>query len=126
VAAAAVIVVGAKLNQQAVIASNDFPRINRGKSRGHSRIVAAPEQGTLQPMQPENAGGAAATVGKSEAYSLWKSTKKCTKNATATKDYELDGAGCPEESRISDGLSIHTCLLIMFTNYVRNPSNSES
>src|SRR3981081_2189659 len=43
VATAAVIVLGAKLNQQAVIATNDFPRIYRGKSRSH-RVVGETEQ----------------------------------------------------------------------------------
>jgi hypothetical protein len=35
VAASAIIVGGTELDQQAVIASYDFPRIYRGKSRGH-------------------------------------------------------------------------------------------
>ena len=34
-APAAKVICCAELNQQAMIASNDFPRINRGKSRGH-------------------------------------------------------------------------------------------
>src|SRR3979411_108719 len=45
VVTAAIIVLGAKLNQQAVIATNDFPRIYRGKSRSH-RVVGVPEQAT--------------------------------------------------------------------------------
>ena len=44
-AASAIIVVGAELNQQAVIATYDFPRVNWGKSRGH-RVVGVPELAT--------------------------------------------------------------------------------
>src|SRR5579863_4049329 len=46
VATSAIVIGGAKLNQQAVIASNDFPRIYRGKSRGH-RVVGGPERAFL-------------------------------------------------------------------------------
>jgi len=46
VATSAIVIGGAKLNQQAVIASNDFPRIYRGKSRGH-RVVGVPERALL-------------------------------------------------------------------------------
>src|ERR1700736_6599380 len=45
VAASAIIVAGTELDQQAVIASYDFPRIYWGKSRGH-RVVGVPERAT--------------------------------------------------------------------------------
>src|SRR5437660_1665936 len=45
VATPAIVVMGAKLNQQAVITANDFPLIYRGKSRGH-RVVGVPERAT--------------------------------------------------------------------------------
>jgi len=45
-AAAAIIVEGSELNQQAVIATDDFPGIYWGKSRGH-RVVGVPEPALL-------------------------------------------------------------------------------
>jgi hypothetical protein len=45
VTAPAIIIGCAELDQQAVIASYDFPRIYRGKSRGH-RVVGVPERAT--------------------------------------------------------------------------------
>jgi hypothetical protein len=45
-AAAAIVIDGAELNQQAAIATNDLPRVYRGKSRGH-RVVGVPERALL-------------------------------------------------------------------------------
>ncbi len=45
VAASAIIIGCTELDQQAVIASYDFPRVYRGKSRGH-RVVGVPERAT--------------------------------------------------------------------------------
>src|SRR3984885_11274548 len=45
VAASAIIIDRTELNQQAVIATDDFPRIYWGKSRGH-RVVGVPEPAT--------------------------------------------------------------------------------
>src|ERR1700680_3676917 len=45
VTASAIIIGCTELDQQAVIASYDFPRIYRGKSRGH-RVVGVPERAT--------------------------------------------------------------------------------
>jgi hypothetical protein len=45
VAAAAIVVNRTELNQQAVIAADDFPRIYWGKSRSH-RVVGVPEPAT--------------------------------------------------------------------------------
>jgi hypothetical protein len=50
-AASAIIVVGAELNQQAVIATYDFPRVNWGKGRGH-RVVGVPELATPYFLEP--------------------------------------------------------------------------
>jgi len=44
VAAAAIVIMGAKLNQQAVIATDDLPRVYRGKSRSH-RVVGVARAG---------------------------------------------------------------------------------
>jgi hypothetical protein len=46
VAASAIIVGCTELDQQAVIATDDFPRIYRGKSRSH-RVVGVPERALL-------------------------------------------------------------------------------
>jgi hypothetical protein len=48
VAAPAIVIDRTELNQQAMIATDDFPRIYWGKSRGH-RVVGVPE-----PATPEN------------------------------------------------------------------------
>ena len=45
VAASAIVIDRTELNQQAMIASDDFPRIYWGKSRGH-RVVGVPEPAT--------------------------------------------------------------------------------
>src|SRR5208282_6516223 len=45
-AAAAVVIGSTKLNQQAVIATDDLPRVYRGKSRSH-RVVGVPERALL-------------------------------------------------------------------------------
>ena len=45
-AAPAVVIDGAELNQQAVIATDDLPRVYRGKSRSH-RVVGVPERALL-------------------------------------------------------------------------------
>ena len=45
-AAAAIVIDGAELNQQAAIATDDLPRVYRGKSRGH-RVVGVPERALL-------------------------------------------------------------------------------
>jgi hypothetical protein len=46
VAAPAIVIDRTELNQQAMIATDDFPRIYRGKSRGH-RVVGVPEPALL-------------------------------------------------------------------------------
>ncbi|MGC2532207.1 MAG: hypothetical protein WA424_04615, partial [Candidatus Sulfotelmatobacter sp.] len=45
VAAPAIVIDRTELNQQAMIATDDFPRIYWGKSRGH-RVVGVPEPAT--------------------------------------------------------------------------------
>src|ERR1700733_9972752 len=45
VATPAIVIDRTELNQQAVIATDDFPRIYWGKSRGH-RVVGVPERAT--------------------------------------------------------------------------------
>jgi hypothetical protein len=45
VAAPAIVIDRTELNQQAMIATDDFPRIYWGKSRGH-RVVGVPERAT--------------------------------------------------------------------------------
>jgi hypothetical protein len=52
VAASAMIIDRTELNQQAVIATDDVPRIYWGKSRGH-RVVGVPEPATPYFLEPE-------------------------------------------------------------------------
>jgi hypothetical protein len=55
VAASAIIIESTELDQQAVIASYDFPRIYRGKRRGH-RVVGVPERATPYSLTGTNWG----------------------------------------------------------------------
>jgi hypothetical protein len=45
-AASAIVIDGAELNQQAAITTDDLPRVYRGKSRSH-RVVGVPERALL-------------------------------------------------------------------------------
>jgi hypothetical protein len=56
VAAAAVVIDRTELNQQAMIATDDFPRIYWGKSRSH-RVVGVPEPATPYYSQRNQIGG---------------------------------------------------------------------
>jgi hypothetical protein len=52
VAAPAIVIDRTELNQQAMIATDDFPGIYWGKSRGH-RVVGVPERATPFTEQPK-------------------------------------------------------------------------
>jgi predicted hydrolase (HD superfamily) len=73
VAAPAIVIDRTELNQQAVIATDDFPRVYWGKSRGH-RVVGVPE-----PATPWNLkiGGRFRPQRQSAVQGLWKSRLKC-------------------------------------------------
>src|SRR5512135_3933544 len=75
--ASAIVIGCAELNQQAVIATNDFPRIYRGKSRSH-RVVGVPERALLTALQ-KLFWGRGQLQAQFATRALWKSTTKCTK-----------------------------------------------
>ena len=79
VAASAIVIDRTELNQQAMIATDDFPRIYWGKVRGH-RVVGVPERATPFTEQPKLKLGERFRVqGQSAVQGLWKSRLKCMK-----------------------------------------------
>ena len=77
VAASAIVIDRTELNQQAVIATDDFPGIYRGKIRGH-RVVGVPEPATPDCKQRNlKIGGRFRLQSQSAVQGLWKSRLKC-------------------------------------------------
>lgn len=76
-AASAIVIDRTELNQQAVIATDDFPGIYRGKIRGH-RVVGVPEPATPDCKQRNlKIGGRFRPQRQSAVQGLWKSRLKC-------------------------------------------------
>ena len=78
-AAAAVVIDRTELNQQAMIATDDFPRIYWGKSRSH-RVVGVPEPALLTTNDgTKQLGERFRPQRQSAVQGLWMSRLKCMK-----------------------------------------------